>query len=70
MHFSSKNALDTLKDIQSRKDANAAIANTVVNTVAPLALNSIMMVFYLVVMLRYSVPLTCIGMLSLVINEA
>ena len=55
-------------DIQGRKDANASIANTVVNTIAPLALNAVMMVFYLVVMLRYSVLLTCVGLLSLVIN--
>ena len=55
-------------DIQGRKMANASIASTVVYTVAPLVLDSIMMVFYLVVMLRYSVPLTCVGLLSVAIN--
>ena len=53
-------------DIQSRKSLNASIAGTVVNTVAPLVLNTIMMVFYLVVMLRYSLVLTCVGLLSVV----
>ena len=53
-------------DIQSRKSLNASIAGTVVNTVAPLVLNTVMMVFYLVVMLRYSLVLTCVGLLSVV----
>lgn len=55
-------------DIQQRQETNAGIANTIVNTLAPLALNSIMMVVYLVVMVRYSVPLTIIGLASIVIN--
>ena len=55
-------------DIQGRKDSNASVANTVVNTIAPLVLNAAMTVFYLVVMLRYSVLLTCVGLLSLAIN--
>ncbi|MGN0483427.1 MAG: NHLP family bacteriocin export ABC transporter peptidase/permease/ATPase subunit [Lachnospiraceae bacterium] len=55
-------------DIQGRMEANASIAETLVNTLAPLALNTIMMVFYLVVMLRYSIPLTMIGVFSIVIN--
>ena len=55
-------------DIQGRKDSNASVANTVVNTIAPLMLNAAMTVFYLVVMLRYSVLLTCVGLLSLAVN--
>ena len=55
-------------DIQSRQGSNAGIANSVVNTFAPLALNAIMMVFYLVVMIRYSWILTLVGLSSLVIN--
>ena len=55
-------------DIQGRQGSNAGIANSVVNTVAPLALNAIMMVFYLVVMIRYSWILTLVGLSSLVIN--
>ena len=55
-------------DIQGRKSSNAMIANTLVQIVAPLALNTLMMLFYFVVMLRYSVMLTCVGLISVVIN--
>lgn len=55
-------------DIQGRQGSNAGIANSVVNTFAPLALNAIMMVFYLVVMIRYSWILTLVGLSSLIIN--
>ena len=55
-------------DILQRQGTNASIAGTLVETVAPLALNTIMMVFYLVIMLRYSVWMTLVGLLSLLIN--
>lgn len=55
-------------DIQGRQSSNASIAGSLVNTLAPLALNAAMMVFYLVVMIRYSLLLTVIGILSVLIN--
>ena len=55
-------------DIQGRQNSNAGIANNVVNTFAPLVLNAIMTVFYLVVMIRYSWILTLVGLSSLVVN--
>lgn len=55
-------------DIQGRMAANAGIAETLVNTFAPLVLNAVMMLVYLAVMLRYSLPLTMIGVASIVIN--
>ena len=55
-------------DIQQRQSSNAQIAKSLVDTFAPLALNTAMMVFYLIVMLRYSVPLTLIGVASILIN--
>ena len=55
-------------DIQGRQISNASIASTVVNTIAPLALNTAMMFFYLIVMVRHSIVLTCIGLLSVAIN--
>lgn len=55
-------------DIQSRQSSNAGIAGSLVNTFAPLALDGIMAVFYLVVMIRYSPLLTMVGLLSIVIN--
>ena len=57
-------------DIQQRKEANATIASSLVSTFAPLVIQAVMMVFYLVVMLRYNVMLTLVGMLSIVINTA
>lgn len=55
-------------DIQSRQSANATIAWQLVNTFAPLVLQTAMMLFYFVVMLRYSVLLTLIGLLSVFAN--
>ena len=57
-------------DIQSRMSLNASVASVVVDTVAPLAINSAMMVFYLVVMVRYSPLLTCVGLLSVALDAA
>ena len=57
-------------DIQSRLALNASIAQTLVNTLAPLLINTVMAVFYLAVMLNQNVPLTCIGLGALVINIA
>ena len=55
-------------DIQGRLSQNASIAGTLVNTFAPLLLNSVMMVFYLVLMLKQSVLLTLIGVFTLMLN--
>ena len=57
-------------DIQQRKSTNASIASSLVSTFAPLVIEAVMMVFYLVVMLRYSVWLTLIGVASIIINTA
>ena len=55
-------------DIQNRQNSNAGIAGSLINTFAPLALNFIMMMFYLVVMIRYSWVLTLVGVSSIVVN--
>ena len=55
-------------DIQQRKGSNASVARTLVDTFAPLVIEACMMVFYLVVMIRYSVLLTLVGLGSIVIN--
>ena len=57
-------------DIQARLALNSTIAGRLINTLAPLLLNTAMAVFYLVVMLKQNVPLTCIGLTALVINIA
>ena len=55
-------------DIQQRMGSNAAVAKTLADTFAPLVIEAGMMVFYLVVMLRYSLLLTMVGLFSIVIN--
>ena len=55
-------------DIQSRSGMNASIAGTLINTFAPLLLNTAMMVFYLVLMLTQSPMLTLIGVVTLLLN--
>lgn len=57
-------------DIQQRQTMNASVAQSLVQTFAPLALNTIMMFFYLIVMIRYSFILTLVGLASIVINIA
>ncbi|MGN0597545.1 MAG: ATP-binding cassette domain-containing protein, partial [Ruminiclostridium sp.] len=53
-------------DIQQRKESNASIAEGLINTLAPLVLETAMMIFYLVVMIRYSLLLTVIGVASII----
>jgi len=55
-------------DIMQRQYTNASIASTLVGQVAPLVLNMFMMLFYLVVMIRYSPAMTLVGITSLVLN--
>ena len=55
-------------DILQRQSTNASIASTLVNTLTPLALNAVMMVFYLAVMLKMSPLLTLVGIVTIVLN--
>ena len=55
-------------DIQERQQTNAVISKQIVDTLAPLLINTVMMVFYLIVMCRYSIILTAIGLISVLIN--
>ncbi len=55
-------------DLLTRKASNEKIAASVVNTLTPLVLSTFMMVFYLIVMLRYSPLLTMIGVVSTLVN--
>ncbi|MBR3226310.1 MAG: NHLP family bacteriocin export ABC transporter peptidase/permease/ATPase subunit [Atopobiaceae bacterium] len=57
-------------DIQGRLALNSAIAGTLVNTLAPLLLNTCMAAFYLIVMFKQSVPLTLVGLTALLLNIA
>lgn len=55
-------------DILQRQSSNSNIAKAVVSIFAPLLLNTVMMIFYLVVMIRYSLLLTLIGVFSIALN--
>ena len=55
-------------DILQRQATNATIASTLVNTFAPLVLNAVMMVVYLVFMLRQSPLLTLVGITCMGFN--
>jgi len=55
-------------DIAMRQQANEGIASTVFERLAPLVLDMVMLVFYLVVMVGYSIPLTLIGLGCAVFN--
>ncbi|MBR3019078.1 MAG: NHLP family bacteriocin export ABC transporter peptidase/permease/ATPase subunit [Clostridia bacterium] len=57
-------------DIVGRRSDNASIARTLVETLAPLALNTVMMFVYLIFMIRYSLPLTLVGLSSVALNLA
>ena len=58
------------QDISDRQQTNAQIAGTLVNTFAPLLLHAGMMIFYLIVMIRYSFLLSLIGVGAILLNLA
>lgn len=55
-------------DIQQRQAQTENITNLLVNTIAPLFLNMIMIVLYFVIMIRYSILLTFVGLSAMIIN--
>ena len=55
-------------DILSRQSSNATVASTFINKFAPLILKIGMAIFYLIVMFRYNVLLSCIGLTSLFVD--
>lgn len=55
-------------DIIGRQSSNALVASTFINTFTPLILQAGMAIFYLVVMFRYNVMLSLIGLSSLLVN--
>ena len=55
-------------DIQMRIGMSEGIATTLVETLAPVVLDTVMMILYLVLMIRYSLILTAIGVGSVLVN--
>jgi len=55
-------------DIIGRKSQNQSISSNMIHMFAPLVIQAAMMLFYVALMLRYSVLLTAVGLLSILIN--
>ncbi len=55
-------------DIQSRQEDNETISSTLIESFTPLCFDMILMILYLTVMLHYSIILTVIGVVSIIIN--
>ncbi len=55
-------------DIEQRRVQNESVAAQLVNTFAPLVLDTAMMFFYLFIMVRYSMILTVVGIVSTLLN--
>ena len=55
-------------DIAARAGSNDSVAATLTGQLAPILINLILLILYLIVMLSYSVPLTLIGLGTIAIN--
>ena len=55
-------------DLQQRQSSNETIAFALIGQLAPVLVNGVMLVLYLVIMLQYSVLLTAVGLLAVVAN--
>ena len=55
-------------DLQQRQTANETIAFQLVGQLAPVLINMIMLVLYLFIMVQYSLLLTVVGLVTVVIN--
>ena len=55
-------------DLQQRQSANETIAFALIGRLAPVLINSLMLILYLVVMIQYSVLLTIVGVVTVVAN--
>ena len=55
-------------DLQQRQSANETIAFTLIGQLAPIAINAVMLILYLIVMAQYSLLLTAVGILAVIGN--
>ena len=55
-------------DLAARAGANDSVAATLTGQLAPILINLALLIFYLIVMLSYSVPLTLIGLGTIAVN--
>lgn len=57
-----------IADIQNRKNDNASISETLIAVLAPALIDVALMLFYLIIMIRYSWVLTLVGIGSVILN--
>lgn len=55
-------------DLALRQNSNDDVADTIMGHLVPVALNLVTMALYLAVMLRYSIPLTAVGLCAMALN--
>ncbi len=55
-------------DLAGRQKLNNNVAETLVSKMAPIVVNIVLLVFYVLIMLRYSIPLTVAGFVAVVVN--
>lgn len=55
-------------DLANRQALNDSVANTLISGMAPLFINIVLLIFYFIVMLRYSVVLSLIGVGAVLLN--
>ena len=53
-------------DLQLRQSDNEKVVATLIGQLAPVLINAVLLLLYLVIMLDYSIPLTVVGVLSIV----
>ena len=55
-------------DIASRQQSNESIAATLIGQLAPILMNVCLLVFYLTIMINYSIILTTVGITAVLLN--
>ena len=55
-------------DLQQRQSANETIAFALIGQLAPILINAVMLVLYLVIMVQYSLLLTIVGLVAVLAN--
>jgi len=55
-------------DLSGRQKLNNGVAETLVSKMAPIFVNIFLLVFYVLIMLRYSIPLTVAGIVAVIAN--
>ena len=55
-------------DLSARQSENDNVAKVLAGQLAPTVIQIVLLIFYLIIMLRYSVPLSVVGVLTVIVN--